>query len=211
MRSRKMQALLVVLSPVFAAASMANAPVPLSQASYSSLMGVVLLQVNWGRSWQCGQYQNVQIQMLEFTHTEAANIVFELRTPSKLQVNDEFVPYALVVAPGQYQLTDFDVKVASSRSRVEHITLETPADGKPALGTFEVTQGEVVYIGHFGLDCESEPFIWRYYVDGRDEFERYIEGFRSQWNFMQTVPVTYRLFSTEWMGYPNELADPVVE
>jgi len=66
------------------------------------------------------------------------------------------------------------------------------------------------YIGHFGLDCGAEPFLWRYYIDGRGEFERYIEDFRQKFPFVKSVPVQFRLVSTRTFGNPFALQDPTV-
>ncbi|MCY7386506.1 MAG: hypothetical protein LH481_00310, partial [Burkholderiales bacterium] len=68
---------------------------------------------------------------------------------------------------GEYFLTGFDVKVARSVSDVAHIKGSKEnliKDGKPIGGTFNVSPGEAVYVGHFGLDCGAEPFLWRSYL-----------------------------------------------
>ena len=71
--------------------------------------------------------------------------------------------------------------------------------------------GEIVYIGSFGLDCGAEPFFWRYYIDRREEFENYIEGFREKFPFLRDAPVQFRLFSTDIFGLPYFLQDPTVK
>ncbi len=193
------------------------APIDLSEASYKADAGVILIQVNWGRSWRCGRYENAQIHAMRFTRSpfdSAASESLELETPSRLAVDNKFLPYAYVVPPGEYALSGFDVKVARSESDVGHIAASKEKllkDGKAVGGTFSVGGGEVVYIGHFGIDCGAEPFLWRYYIESRNDFERYVVGFRKKFPFLKAVPVRYRLFSTEVLGRPFELQDGVVK
>jgi hypothetical protein len=111
-------------------------------------------------------------------------------------------------------LRGFDVKIARSMTDVAHIIGSRDnliQDGKPIGGTFTVNPGEIVYIGHFGLDCGAEPFLWRYYIDGRDEFEKYVDGFRQKFPFVKLTPVQFRLFSTPMLGRPYVLPDPIVK
>ena len=192
-------------------------PVSLSDSTYKADLGVVIIQVNWGRSWKCGQFENAQLQALTFTKSPIdtpESISLELVTPSKLFVDNKFLPYAFVIQPGEYVLTTFDVKVARSVSDVAHINGSKDnliKEGKPIGGTFTVNPGEVVYVGHFGLDCGAEPFLWRTYIDGREDFERYIGGFRAKFPFAKQVPAQFRLFSTQLFGRPFALKDPTVK
>lgn len=191
-------------------------PVRLGEDTYKSTLGVVIIQMNWGRVWKCGQYENAQLQALGFTRIPVdavESVSLDLKTPSKLFVENKFLPYAYVVQPGEYVLTSFDVKVARSRAHVAHIAGAKDSlvkDGKAIGGTFTVDPGEIVYVGHFGLDCGAEPFLWRYHLDGREEFEKYVEGFRQEYPFVKQVPVRFRLFSTQLLGRPYQLQDPVV-
>lgn len=206
-------AILAVLPSLVIAAE----PADLDEATYRADLGVILIQINWGRTWNCGQYENAQLQALTFTKSPADRpdgVSLELETPSRLFVDNEFLSYAYVVQPGDYLLTAFDVKVARSTTEVIHIKGTRDnliKGGKPVGGSFTVNPGEVVYIGHFGLDCGAEPFLWRYYIEGRSEFERYIEGFRQKYPFVKHVPVQFRLFSTQVLGSPYALDEPVVE
>ncbi len=210
---RHLMAILAVLPSLVIAAE----PADLDEATYRADLGVILIQINWGRTWNCGQYENAQLQALTFTKSPADRpdgVSLELETPSRLFVDNEFLPYAYVVQPGDYLLTAFDVKVARSTTEVIHIKGTRDnliKGGKPVGGSFTVNPGEVVYIGHFGLDCGAEPFLWRYYIEGRSEFERYIEGFRQKYPFVKHVPVQFRLFSTQVLGSPYALDEPVVE
>jgi hypothetical protein len=195
----------------------AGGPVDLNEDSYKKELAVIMVQINWGRTWQCGQFENAQLQALTFTKSpiDTPEVVsLELETPSKLFVDNKFLPYAFVVQPGEYLLTAFDVKVARSTTDIMHIkgTKENLIkEGKPVGGTFTVNPGEIVYVGHFGLDCGAEPFLWRYYINGRSDFERYVDGFRQKYPFVKGVPVQFRLFSTESLGQPYHLDEPTVE
>lgn len=193
-------------------------PVNLSVDTYKSDLGVILIQVNWGRTWKCGQFENAQLQALTFTKSPVdapSPVSLDLKTPSKLFVDNTFLPYAFIIQPGEYVLTGFDVKVARSVRDVAHIKGSKDnliKDGKPVGGTFTVNPGEIVYVGHFGLDCGAEPFLWRNYIDGgRSEFERYVDGFREKFPFVKHVPVQFRLFSTPLFGNPYTLKDPTVK
>lgn len=192
-------------------------PVNLSADTYKSNLGVLMIQVNWGRTWKCGQFENAQLQALTFTKSPVDTpkpVSLDLETPSKLLVDNKFLPYAFIIQPGEYVLTGFDVKVARSVSDVAHIKGSKDnliKDGKPVGGTFTVNPGEIVYVGHFGLDCGAEPFLWRNYIDGRGDFERYVDGFREKFPFVKHVPVQFRLFSTQLFGNPYTLKDPTVK
>lgn len=201
----------------FPLAALSAPPVALSEEGHKPELGVIITQINWGRSWKCGPYENAQLQALTFTRSPADQVdpvTLDFSAPSILAADNDFVPYAAVVKPGEYLLTAFDVKVARSMSDVGHIkgTERTLVkDGKPLGGAFTVGPGEIVYIGHFGLDCGAEPFLWRYYIDGRNDFERYVEGFRRRYPFTRGVPVQFRLFSTQTLGEPFSLRQPMVE
>jgi hypothetical protein len=192
-------------------------PVVLSADTYKDDLGVLIIQVNWGRTWKCGQFENAQLQALTFTKSPVdapEPVSLDVETPSKLFVDNNFLPYAFVIPPGEYVLTAFDVKVARSVSDVAHITGSKDnliKDGKPLGGTFTVNPGEIVYVGHFGLDCGAEPFLWRNYIEGREDFERYVNGFRKKFSFVTHVPVQYRLFSTQLLGNPYRLKEPTVK
>lgn len=176
-----------------------------------------MIQVNWGRTWKCGQFENAQLQALTFTKSPVdapKSVSLDLETPSKLFVDNKFLPYAFVIQPGEYVLTDFDVKIARSVSDVAHIKGSKDnliKDGKPVGGTFTVNPGEIVYVGHFGLDCGAEPFLWRNYIEGREDFERYVDGFREKFSFVKHVPVQYRLFSTKLFGNPYTLKESTIK
>lgn len=202
---------------IFPLLAIAAEPVPLSETSYKADLGVLIMQINWGRQWKCGAFENAQLQALSFTKLSASAeqaVSLEFETPSRLLVENKFLPYAWVVEPGEYFLSGFDVKVARSVRNVAHIQGNKDnlfKEGKPIGGSFTVKPGEIVYIGHFGLDCGAEPFLWRYYLADRQEFESYIKGFREKFPFVKNIPVQYRLFSSEVFGHPFSLSNPTVK
>jgi hypothetical protein len=204
----------VLTLPAFAIAA---EPVNLSADTFKPDLGVLIIQANWGRTWKCGQFENAQLQALTFTKSPigtSQSVSLDLETPSKLFVDDDYLPYAFVLQPGEYVLTAFDVKVARSANDVAHINGSKDnliKDGKPVGGTFTVNPGEIVYVGHFGLDCGAEPFLWRNYIQNREDFERYVAGFRKKYPFAKQVPVQYRLFSTQLFGNPFALKNSTVK
>lgn len=173
-----------------------------------SQKAVVILQVNWGRHWKCAGLDNAQLQALQFSKMQTSEAksteqAILLETPSKLFSKDSYVPYVLLIEPGEYALTGFDVKVARSSSDVGHIKGDLTTllkNKKPVGGSFSAGPGEIVYIGHFGLDCAKEAIPWRYYIEGNEDFERYVAGFHKKYPFTKDIPVLFRLFSTTMFG-----------
>lgn len=168
--------------------------------------GVVVLHVNWGRQWNCHGHDNAQLQRLTFQRLPAGDASPEeitLDIPSKIRTKDAFHRYALMVPPGEYALSGFRFKVASA---VSSYTIHEPdaskliANGRPKAGSFRVGAGEIVYIGHFGVDCNGEPSPWRFYIEGEEQFRQYAENFHREFPFTRSVPMTYRLFDTNVFG-----------
>jgi hypothetical protein len=191
---------LAVSTPLFA-----SDPAPLSKNNYQqqgSIQGVVMLQINWGRKWRCGSFENAQLEKLTF----AGPSELVLTTPSRLNAADYFTPYAFVIAPGQYILTGYDVKVARSSTDVGHLTPDASYLAEDG-GSFSVSPGEIVYIGHIGLDCAHDPMPWRYYIETSDEFTRYVAGFHKHFPFTANTPVTYRLMTTRLFGSNHSLEE----
>lgn len=210
----QLQRILLALLPVLAVPTLAQ--VPLSEKAFrqtGSSMGTVIVHVNWGRYWKCGPYENAQLQRLTFERLSAEGVVdteetWELSPSSTLLVKPDYVTYAVLVNPGEYGLVGFRFKVAASTSDVrvaEPGPSDLVVDGKPLAGSFTLGPGEVVYIGHFGVDCEGEPTPWRFYVDGKEEFAAYVRDFHDRFPFMRDRPVTFRLFKTEQLGQPYDL------
>src|SRR5580658_5568311 len=145
---RKLHMLALATTLVGTAAPAAE-PVELSEHAFRSRgaeSGIVILQVNWGRKWHCGTFENAQLEKLGFSLSSqlagAEPVALHLETSSKLTAQDNFVPYAFIVQPGKYLLTSFDVKVARSVTDVQHIVANEGVlvvNGDPVGGAFEVS------------------------------------------------------------------------
>jgi len=170
--------------------------------------GLILLEVNWGRQWGCAGLDNAQLQKMTFVRMAGPadpgrDSRIKLKTPSRLFVDNRYQTYALLVEPGVYALSGFDIKVAHSTSKVGHLVADSDdlfAGETPTGGTFSVAQGEVVYIGNFSLDCSQEAVPWRYYIEEQEEFDRYVAWIREKYPSLGEHPVKFRLFSTERFG-----------
>ncbi|MGI9235556.1 MAG: hypothetical protein ACR2RD_18135 [Woeseiaceae bacterium] len=183
---------------------------------YGDTMGVVLLDINWGRSWGCGEFENAQLTKLSFERaplTNEPNSKFSsilLKSPSRLFVNPEFLSYGFVVQPGEYVLTEFAIKAARSKKDVGHIKAdrETLVDGENYRGgVLRVDAGEVIYVGHFGLSCLEHPTLWRYYAEGWESFANAKDKYREEFGFLGGTEIQYRLFETEYFGPMYELPE----
>jgi hypothetical protein len=156
--------------------------------------GLVVLSAIWGRTWKCAQFENGQLRSFGFdrlsSHTKADNVVPEVfLEDSPPYDNRRPINYVLALEPGEYGLATFGI----GRARLFE-------GSKPIGGTFHVSAGELVYIGHFGLDCYKEPTIWRYYPEGRDGFESYKEVIKKQYPFLDMDNMQFRLFKTTVLG-----------
>ncbi|MDH3432135.1 MAG: hypothetical protein OEQ14_19230 [Gammaproteobacteria bacterium] len=211
----------MTLLSILAQAAHAENPAKLSEETFRQALGqqgFIILEVNWGRHWNCGEYENVQLQRLTFSRFEEGAVItnlpsLDLKTPSKLFVKDEFTPYALAVEPGTWALTGFDVKTARPGLDVGHAIGNADnliAQGKPVGGTFTIAAGEIIYLGHFSRDCDQGPIPWRYYLTDREDFVRYVARFREWYPFAAGIAVEYRLFATENLGRQFALENPVV-
>ena len=199
------------------AAALTQAQVPLSKRVFKekgASNGTVVMQINWGRYWKCGPYENAQLQRLSFrrlTDSSSGQAKdWELTPSSTLLAKPLFSPYAFVIEPGEYALSGVRMKLALSAYGV------TVADADPSKlivngqamgGSFTVAAGEIVYIGHFGMECSGEPTPWRYYVVGRQEFDSYAEGFHKRFPFVKETPVVFRLFKTDSFGQAYDLPE----
>lgn len=79
------------------------------------------------------------------------------------------------------------------------------ARGKSLGGTFDVGAGEAVYLGHFYLDCSQQPILWRYYPEGRDEFNGYLASLKKIYPALDVEKVVFRLFQTKEFGQDYKL------
>ncbi|MCL4744479.1 MAG: hypothetical protein KJZ83_03590 [Burkholderiaceae bacterium] len=131
----------------------------------------------------------------------SADLVLE--HASVLPAAARFVNYAYIVEPGEYLLSAYSVKVARSASDVGYLNAarsDLIVDGRSRAGSFSVSAGEVVYIGHFFLDCAQDPIPWRYYTSDRGDFARYLAGAKKAFESLDVGKVEFRLFDTTTMG-----------
>ncbi len=190
---------------------------PFTSSAYaeaSTTKGVVLVSANWGRKWKCGRYENAQLKSLSFDKSgvpkegadTGADIVLE--GSSFFADPPKFVNYAYIVEPGEYLLSAFSVKVAQSSSNIGYFNAtrsDLIKDGKSKAGSFAVSAGEVIYIGHFFLDCAQDPMPWRYYPSDKGDFNQFLSGIKKEFDALDVEKVKFRLFETTTMGNPFEL------
>ena len=170
--------------------------------------GLVVLSAIWGRTWKCAQFENGQLRSFGFDRLPiqmtADNAVPEVLLADSPPYDERHpVNYVLALEPSEYGLATFDIKVASSVTDVKILGVGRTRlfEGRKSIGgTFHVSAGELVYIGHFGLDCYKEPTIWRYYPEGRDGFDSYKEVIKKQYPFLDVDNMQFRLFETSVLG-----------
>ncbi len=175
--------------------------------SSSEAKGTVLVAVNWGRQWNCGAYENAQLEKLKFTSLGNNSEQLFLESPSRVFVDSKFLNYGFLLEPGEYALSEFSVKVAKSVSDVGYFSAgaeQLVVGGKPEAGSFIVKPGEIVYVGHFFLDCYKDPIPWRYYPEGKEGFEGYKRSVKKEFGYLPIENVKFRLFKTSQFGSPYE-------
>jgi hypothetical protein len=203
-------ALLVLVSGCAALGGHSGPKQEVSARSYGNdqTKGLVVLSAIWGRTWKCAQFENGQLRSFGFDRlpiqTKEDNVVPEVFLEDAPPYDNRHpINYVLALEPGEYGLATFGIKVASSVTDVKILSVGRARlfeGSKPIGGTFHVSAGELVYIGHFGLDCYKEPTIWRYYPEGRDGFESYKEVIKKQYPFLNVDKMQFRLFKTTVLG-----------
>ena len=170
--------------------------------------GLVVLSAIWGRTWKCAQFENGQLRSFGFdrlpSRTTADDATPEvLVEDSAPYAERQPVNYVLALEPGEYGLATFTIKVASSVTDMKIVSVgraRLSPERKPIGGTFNVKAGELVYIGHFGLDCYKEATIWRYYPEGPAGFASYKKAIKTQYPFLDLDNMQFRLFETSVLG-----------
>lgn len=177
--------------------------------------GTVLLDVNWGRKWGCGSFENAQLISLAFDKLPMKTLNNEIEpslamhSPSRLMVDSVFSHYAYTLEPGEYAISAVSIKVAEAGSKVGFFTAQRDklyVNGKPIGGTFTVNPNEPVYIGSFYLDCTYQPVLWRYYADGKEAFEAQVKAYKKSFPFLELSNAKFRLFKTKEFGNDYKLA-----
>jgi len=64
---------------------------------------------------------------------------------------------------------------------------------------------EVVYLGHFYLDCYQQPILWRFYPEGREGFNEYLASLKKIYPALNVEKVAFRLFQTKEFGQEYKL------
>jgi len=190
-------------------------PIPGSASTMGDgAKGVVLIAVRWDRRWNCGGFENAQLRFIGFDKLPSTKSSDEARSDivlddaPRLLTKPMFDHYAFLVEPGEYGVSRIDIKVASSVRDIRIATAPRSKllkDGQPLGGSFTVGTGETVFIGLFYLDCYQEPTLWRYYPDGREEFNRYLETAKKTFPALDTEKVVFRLFRTTVFGQDYSL------
>lgn len=208
---------LVIIACAPALVSYKHAPTEaITEDQYSNnsgKLGTIIIGVNWNRYWGCAGYENAELRSIGFDHM-----------PSVHKNNDEvpdfvvngaatgpdpvFIVYSYMLKPGNYALSRVSIKVARSMSEVGYMNLERSRlidQNKPLGGSFNVSAGEVVYIGHFGLDCAYQPMLWRYYKEDKEAFEELMEKTQSYIPYVDLSDAQFRLFKTSEFGHDFNL------
>lgn len=175
--------------------------------------GVVLLAVRWDRRWNCAGFENAQLRVIGFDKlptgkTDDAAPDLMLDDAPLVMTKPVFENYAFHVDPGEYGLSRLEIKVAKSRSDVGFFKVPRSkflSDGKSLGGTFMVSAGEAVYLGHFHLDCQQQPILWRYYPEGREGFNGYLSSVKKIYPALDVEKVVFRLFQTKEFGHDYKL------
>lgn len=175
--------------------------------------GLILLAVRWDRRWNCAGFENAQLRLIGFdklptAKTDDAAPDILLDDAPLVMTKPVFENYALQVEPGEYGLSRLEIKVAKSRSDVGFFRVPRSkflTEGKSLGGTFTVGAGEAVYLGHFYLDCHQQPILWRYYPEGRDDFNGYLASLKKIFPALEIQKVVFRLFQTKEFGQDYQL------
>lgn len=190
---------------------------PLTSENYiqdGTKKGVVLLSVRWDRKWKCAGFENAQLRLLGFDHLpskraiddEGADLILD--DAPLLMTKPKFDDYAFLVEPGQYGLSKLHIKAARSSTDVGIAKVGRERffkDGAPDGGTFNVGAGEIVYIGHFYVDCYKEPSLWRYYPEDREGFNSYLAEQKKKVPELDTTKAKFQLFKSSYFGRDYEL------
>lgn len=190
---------------------------PLTSENYmqdGANKGVVLLSVRWDRKWKCAGFENAQLRLLGFdlfpstrpVDDEGADLLLD--DAPLLLTKPRFDDYAFLVEPGQYALSKLHIKAARSVTDIgiAKAGRETLLqDGASVGGTFDVDAGEVVYIGHFSIDCFQEPSLWRVFLKDRESFNEYLADQKKKVPELDTSKASFRLFKSSYFGRDFEL------
>lgn len=178
-------------------------------AESSKTMGAVVLAVNSNRYWGCGGYENAELRTVGFDLMPSKYTNNE--QPPDFVINGsaggpDFIIYSSMLLPGTYAISRIKIKVAKSMSDVGYLTADRSSlfdSNSPLGGTFDVSAGEVVYLGHFGLDCADQPMLWRYYKEDEESFKELKNKLKTYIPYLNDA--NFRLFKTSQFGHDFSL------
>jgi|CXWL01.1.fsa_nt_gi hypothetical protein len=175
--------------------------------------GLVLLSVNWNSRASCGGFEDARLASFSFDlgadargDDAAGDLVVDGARAGT-------VDYVHSAAPGRYALSGFDIRVSKAerdsggfKARRSRLI----ANGIPAGGSFEVRAGEMVYVGHFSVECRKQPTLWRTFPDGPAEFQEYLGRIKSRFPALETGKVQFRPMMTAQFG-PHYVVIPALQ
>lgn len=185
---------------------------PVTQQAYTASAkekGLLLVTTSGSRTWGCGEYENAELRSIGFDRQPSKK---QGDVPADLIINstpEGHKNHVFLLEPGVYGISYFSIKAAKSMLDIGYINANRKQlieNGKSIGGSFSVNPGEVVYIGHFALDCAYSPIPWRYYIEGEASFNNYVSEFKSLHPYLNLEKVNYRLFSTKEFGQDYELS-----
>jgi hypothetical protein len=176
--------------------------------------GLVIFAVNWGPRWGCGSYQNARIMSFGFDRFPLETVGnekkpdFVPKKPGKLTDKQEFVNYAYLMEPGEYALSRFEIAAARSRSEAYDFIAQRSdliKQGQAVGGSFDVRADEIVYIGHFFVNCQQNPTLWRYYTEDKSAVDFHMIYVKQKYPFLDVQNTKYRLFRTKTLGLDHKI------
>ncbi len=205
----------LVLLP--ARAQESESAVPLTSQAYARdamTKGVVLFAVRWDRRWGCGEFENAQLRLIAFDRLPTSrtgddkNADLVVADAPLVLTRPDYDDYAFIVEPGEYAISGLHIKATASVSDVRTAKVGRDRlikEGRPEGGSFVVEAGEVVYVGHFYLDCLREPTLWRHYLEDRESFAAYVAMTKRRVPELDISNTRFRLFKTRYFGRDFEL------
>lgn len=176
--------------------------------------GLVIVAINWGRRWDCGPYQKAQLMSIGFDRIPLENASAD-KTPDLFfkglddrARKQQFLNFAYLVAPGEYALSSYEIEAAYSLSDIDRFASRRSdliQNDRALGGTFNVQAGEIVYIGHFFIDCRKNPRLWRYYTEDKSAFDFHMKSVKRKYPFLDVGNAKYRLFRTKAFGLDHKL------
>ena len=109
--------------------------------------------------------------------------------------------------PGEYALSSFEIEAAYSPSDIDRFVTRRSdliQNGRAIGGSFNVQADEIVYIGHFFVNCQQPPTLWRYYTEDKSAFDFHMIYVKKKYPFLDVQNAKYRLFRTKNLGLDHK-------